>query len=68
MGTLPKPVFWLVGLFNSSVREVREMYYEFDKPFIVDHGKYEKAFGNNSTSVREAIRETLDWFRDNPKR
>ena len=68
IGTMPKSVIWLVGLFNSDVRELREMYYEFDKPFIVDHGKYERTFGNESTPAPEAIRETLYWFRDNPKR
>ena len=44
-----------------------EMMYEFEKPFIVDSSKYVNAFGDESTPIREAIRETLEWFRQNPK-
>jgi nucleoside-diphosphate-sugar epimerase len=54
-----------VGVFNPTVREVIEMLYEFEEPFIMDDGKFAKAFGDLSTSLPEAIRTTVDWFRVN---
>ena len=37
--------------------------YEFNEPFIVDHSKFEKVFGDISTPHREAVRKTLQWFK-----
>jgi nucleoside-diphosphate-sugar epimerase len=59
----PKLLMRAVGLFNSQVRELLEMWYEFDEPFMLDHSKYEAAFGNPATPLREAIGQTVDWFR-----
>ena len=56
----------LIGLFQADVREVAEMMYQFDRPHIVDHSKFEAAFGANPTPHQEAIRITVDWYRNNP--
>ena len=56
-----------LGLFVPNVREVVEMYYEFAKPFVVDHSKFVKAFGNHATSLEEAVARTVAWFRSNPQ-
>lgn len=52
-----------MGLFNPMVRELKEMFYEFDAPFVVDHSRYERAFGSRTTPHEEAIRKTLEWYR-----
>jgi hypothetical protein len=39
------------------------MMYEFEKPFIVDDSKYIKAFGNHATPLKEAIHQTVAWYR-----
>jgi nucleoside-diphosphate-sugar epimerase len=67
MGAIPDSVVRLLGLFNPMVREVGEMLYEFNEPFVVDHTKFEKAFGNIATPQREAVRKTLDWFKAHPQ-
>jgi nucleoside-diphosphate-sugar epimerase len=57
---------WLVtlgGLFSRDMREIKEMLYEFEHPFIVDHSKFERAFGADPLPHSEAIRRTLDWYR-----
>ncbi|MGG6314348.1 SDR family oxidoreductase [Paenibacillus macerans] len=59
----PKPVLGLLSLVNADMREIKEMLYMFEMPFIVDHGKYEAAFGAKTTPHEEAIRETVEWFR-----
>ena len=56
----------LVGLFQEDVGEVAEMLYQYEQPFIVDHGKYEAAFGASSTPHPEAIKATLEWYRARP--
>lgn len=51
------------GLFIPEARETLEMMYEFEKPFIVDSSKFEKTFGMKATPMRQAIRETFDWYK-----
>lgn len=51
----------LIGLFNPSVKEVVEMLYEFEYPFLIDSSAMEKTFGLTATSFEQRISETLDW-------
>jgi nucleoside-diphosphate-sugar epimerase len=51
-----------VGLFNPLAREVVEMTYEFEQPFIMDGAKFTRAFGGAPTPNPEAIRQTVVWF------
>lgn len=59
----PKLILRIMGLFNGNMREVLEMLYQFEQPFIVDHRKFEQAFGNHATPLSEAIRQTVAWYR-----
>ncbi|HVN54357.1 MAG TPA: SDR family oxidoreductase [Anaerolineaceae bacterium] len=52
----------LVGLFNPVLREVAEMAYEFEEPFILDASCFEEAFGLRATPLAETIHETVQWF------
>jgi nucleoside-diphosphate-sugar epimerase len=56
------------GLFIPGARETVEMMYEFEKPFVVDSTKFEKTFGVQATPLREAIRQTVAWYREHPQR
>ncbi|MBP7998056.1 MAG: NAD-dependent epimerase/dehydratase family protein [Chloroflexi bacterium] len=53
----------LVGLFQPVVREMKEMYYEFAEPYQVDHSRFAQQFGNGVTPHRQAIQETVAWYR-----
>jgi nucleoside-diphosphate-sugar epimerase len=57
----------MVGLFNGTVRELYEMLYEFEEPFVVDSTKFERVFGDHATPLSEAIPATVEWFRTHPK-
>ncbi len=57
----------IMGLFNPSVRELVEMIYEFDKPFILDSSKFERTFGMTATPIDQAVRETVAYFKAHPK-
>jgi nucleoside-diphosphate-sugar epimerase len=51
-----------IGLFVPAVHEMIELEYEVTKPYLVDDSKYKKAFGDHSTPLKEAIRQTADWY------
>lgn len=62
----PRWLVTLIGLVNPVMRELKEVLYSFDEPFVVDHSKFAAAFGGATTPHEQAIRHTLDWFRQNP--
>jgi nucleoside-diphosphate-sugar epimerase len=64
IGSMGKLMMAIGGFFIPEARESVEMMYEFDKPFIVDSSKFEKAFGMKATPMREAIRETVNWYKN----
>lgn len=61
----PTPSWMLafIGLFRPDVRAVREALYQSEEPWVVNHSKFERAFGANPTPHPQAIKATLDWFR-----
>lgn len=62
MSSMGKLMMRLGGLFIPEARESVEMMYEFEKPFIVDHTKFSRAFGDHATPHREAARKTIAWY------
>ena len=67
IGAINKLMMRLAGLFAPGAREVVEMMYEFEKPFVVDSSKFTRAFGMTATPLSVGIPATLDWFRKHPK-
>jgi nucleoside-diphosphate-sugar epimerase len=59
----PRLVFAALGLVNPTMRAVKERLYQTEQPWVVDHGKFERAFGAAPTPHPEAIRQTLAWYR-----
>lgn len=53
-----------LGLFNPMMRETVEMMYEWTQPFVVNTRKAEQAFGWSGTPLKEAIRATVAWIRE----
>jgi len=51
------------GFFIPEAKETVEMMYEFEKPFVIDSTKFENTFGMKATPIREALRETVQWYR-----
>jgi nucleoside-diphosphate-sugar epimerase len=60
---VPNLLLKTLAVFNPMMREVAEMLYEFEEPFIVDHTRFVQAFGNDATPLQEAISATVEWFR-----
>ena len=67
IGAINKLMMRVAGLFVPGAREMIEMMYEFEKPFVIDSSKFTRTFGMSATPTADALRETLDWFRAHPK-
>jgi nucleoside-diphosphate-sugar epimerase len=64
--SLPKLAVRALGLVNPMTRELAEISYEFDEPFILDTSKYESAFGVAGTPLAAAVAATVAWYRTRP--
>ena len=51
-----------VGLFNATVRELLEMQYQFEEPFIVDSSKMTTKLGVQATPIDQALADTLATY------
>lgn len=58
----PRPVIRAMSWMNPILRELMEMLYEFDEPYVVDSSKFTKAFGLTATPLPEAAAATVEWF------
>jgi nucleoside-diphosphate-sugar epimerase len=65
---IPKLAVRALGLFNPMMRELAEMSYEFEQPFVLDTSKYESTFGAAGTPLATAISETIAWYRTRESR
>ncbi len=59
---LGKMMLWVGGLFIPEAREMIEMAYEFENPYLVDHRKFARTFGEFYTPHEEAVRQTIAWY------
>ena len=55
------------SLIHPEARELLEMMYRFEKPFVVDCSKFERTFNVSATPMREAVWRTVAWYRANPR-
>ncbi|NJN81812.1 MAG: hypothetical protein HC802_05665 [Caldilineaceae bacterium] len=66
VSAMGKLMMRLGGLFIPEAREMVEMMYEFDQPFVVQSDKFEAAFGMKATPLADSIAATVRWFQANP--
>lgn len=64
--SMGKLMMQIGGLFIPQAKESIEMMYEFEEPFVVDSGKFEKAFAMKATPLKQAIHETVEWYKNHP--
>jgi nucleoside-diphosphate-sugar epimerase len=63
---VPPLLLRLAALTNRTVRELLEMQYQFDEPFIVDSTKIANALGAHATPVEQALADTLASYHAKP--
>ncbi|MET9294012.1 NAD-dependent epimerase/dehydratase family protein [Streptomyces sp. NPDC003077] len=61
---LPPAVLGIASLVSPLLRELREVRYQFDRPFVVDTSAYEAEFSVRATPVEEQVKATVEWWRD----
>jgi nucleoside-diphosphate-sugar epimerase len=55
----------LGGLFDPRARETTEMLYQWERPFVLDASKFQRAFGPlEPTPHPQAVATTVAWFRE----
>ena len=59
----PKLILRIIGRFDPEVRELIEMLYEFEEPFVSDGQALRQTFSFAATPVRAALEETIEWYR-----
>jgi nucleoside-diphosphate-sugar epimerase len=52
-----------LSLVSPMMRELAEMAYEFEEPFVLDTSKYESTFGTAATPLATAVADTVAWYR-----
>ncbi len=57
-------VLGVASVFSPLIRELKEIRYQFDRPFVVDSSAYEAEFAVRATPVDEQIGATVDWWRE----
>jgi nucleoside-diphosphate-sugar epimerase len=60
---LPPVLLRALGRVNPTVRELVEMQYQFDEPFVVDSSKIAEELGVEATPVEQALADTLQEYR-----
>jgi nucleoside-diphosphate-sugar epimerase len=60
---LSRPMVGLAGRFDSTVRELYEMLYQYEFDYVFDSTKFTKAFGFQPASYPESIRRTATAYR-----
>lgn len=56
-------MFKVLGLFSPMMRELPEVQYQHERPFVVDDSRFVKAFGVRATDLDTACLETLAYWR-----
>ncbi len=60
---MPPVVLRLASLTNRTLRELLEMQYQFEEPFIVDSSKITTTLGVHATPIEKALAATLGTYR-----
>lgn len=53
----------VLGLVIPDLRALRELWYEFEHPFVVDSSEFEREFGVTPTPIEVAVARTVESFR-----
>jgi nucleoside-diphosphate-sugar epimerase len=61
--SVPKLLMRAMGLVSPMMRELAEMSYEFDEPFVLETTKFRTTFGSAGTPLATAVADTVDWYR-----
>jgi nucleoside-diphosphate-sugar epimerase len=58
---VPRPVLRAMGLFVPIAREVAEMAYQWDAPYLLDDSRFRAAFGGAPTPFDQVVARAAAW-------
>jgi len=61
--TLPAVALTLAGAVSASIRELKEVAYQFENPFVIDSSATVATFGLEPTPLDETLRATINYYR-----
>jgi nucleoside-diphosphate-sugar epimerase len=61
---IPGVALRLAGLFSADIREVREMLYQFDRPFVIEAAETTEVFGLRATPLEDQVAAAIASYRD----
>ena len=61
---LPGFIVRIAGIFDSMIKEYYELAYQFEYPYLLNHDKYIRRFGNHATPVSAIVKMTVEWYRN----
>ena len=61
LARVPPLVLATLGLFVPIIRELREMSYQWEEPFVVDDARFRGRFGDLATPIADGARATAAW-------
>jgi nucleoside-diphosphate-sugar epimerase len=62
LGRFPRSLIAAAGVFNPLLREVTEMLYQKEEPYVVDGSRFAAQFAFAPTPIEEGVRKTLAWY------
>jgi nucleoside-diphosphate-sugar epimerase len=63
LSRLPRAFVAAAGLFSPLLREIPEVLYQKEEPYIVDGSRFQERFGFAPTTLEEGVRKTVEWYR-----
>ncbi len=54
----------VAGVFSTDMRELAELLYQFERPFVMDSLQSQKLLGLEPTPLPEAAEATMTWWRE----
>ena len=63
MRVTPKIMLRMIGLFLPAAREVLEVAYQYEAPFIVSSDRYQVAIEKQAPDWDTVLAETVAWWR-----
>ncbi len=66
LGEAPGWVFKVAAPFVPIMRELAELLYQWERPYVFSHAKFAAAFGAEVTPHERAVAATVAWFQAHP--
>jgi nucleoside-diphosphate-sugar epimerase len=66
MRVIPEILLQIGGLFDRQAKELLEMRFQVNRPYIVNAEKFSKRFWADATSFEDGLKATIAFYRQNP--